>query len=231
MVRAILSGDKTQTRRVIKDRGFLPEFCGGRHDDRDDPECWGWQDFDRGDWVTLDEWRDFRFIPFREGDQLYVREAFNIFGFSQDGEESWPWGSIPTREEVHEIAALGHRVYPPQCIYRESDRARKWFKDGPWRPSIHMPKWASRIRLRVVEVRVQRLHAMRYDDLLQEGIQTTEEYKAARLACLTGKGECGAVSRDAFSRLWDGLHDGPQRWKANPWVYAVTFELIKGEEK
>lgn len=210
MVRALLEGRKSQTRRVLNGKsGILAArsvLQRGAH--------WMGIEYDRA-WPLS--------LPYAIGDRLWVREAFNQFLFSQDGDDAWPSGTLVGPAEVREIAEDGCRVSPPQLVYRESDRARKWFSGQRWRPSIHMPRWASRLTLIVTDVRVQRLQEISAEDSLAEGVQCGTCEAMNQSAC-HGRG-CFA-SIDAFRSLWNSLH-GPDAWAANPWVAALTFRVIR----
>ncbi len=167
MVRALLDGRKTMTRRVIKLGRRLPEFCGG-HGDLLDPTCWGWEDTENGDWITLEKdrgqrlgWRDLR-TSYRAGDRLWVREAHNTWnahGQHRDDGKRWgPWGGLPTQ-----LSPDRTRI----AYFREGfDRC----DPGPWRPSIHMPRWASRLTLTITDVRVERVQEITAEDAVAEGI-------------------------------------------------------------
>ncbi len=173
MVRALLEGRKTQTRRVIKLNGRPPEYCGPRGC-MDDPTCWGWDDPDHGDWVTLEKergqrlgWRDLR-VSYAPGDLLWVREAWNI-AFASD---LTPGEAI---ERTAEECATSNRGFACACgdgvVYRATG-AQQHPDHGKarWRPSIHMPRWASRLTLIVTDVRVQRLQEISHDDAVAEGM-------------------------------------------------------------
>jgi len=80
-----------------------------------------------------------------------------------------------------------------------------------WKPSIHMPRWASRINLEVVSVRVERLQNISEDDALAEGITLVER---------------GTSPVDQFKKLWESIN-GPGSWEANPWVWVVEFKRIE----
>ena len=199
MVQALLAGRKSQTRRGLKPQ---PDFRGGVGDYHDAEE-WGWEDEDGYHVSVLD------ICPngFRVGDRLWVREAF--IG--------------PYAYEVNE--------YPP----RDWGNKAIWFPaDGPvpekhagqfWhraRPSIHMPRWASRMTLTVTDVRVQRLQDISAADAMAEGCDA--------VLALTIKRPNGAHPgnpRECYCDLWNSLH-GPGAWDANPWVVAVTFTVQRG---
>lgn len=211
MIRALLDGRKTQTRQIIKSRGWLPEFCGGRDDDKNDPSNYGWWDDHWCEWVTLDQFRNYTFVPYAPGDRLWVREAWNTFTFSQDGEKAWPTDTIPTAAEMQEIKESAYR-FDTQIVYRESDRAREWFSDQKWCSPIHMPRWASRLTLVVTDVCVQRVQDISEDDAFDEGV----ERPAIPLS----------TSRVAFRNFWNSIHS-PDAWDQNPWVAAISFDVHK----
>lgn len=207
MVKALLAGRKSQTRRILKPPyGTL-------------------------EWLGNGQWRPIYTKAF-SGDRLWVREAFNAFQFSQDGDDAWPV-KIPTLEECKEADELAYRYGAPQIVYRESDRARKWFADQKWRPAIHMPRWASRLTLTLTDVRVERLQDISEADAWSEGCQPGalndrgEPFPADEPAP-DGKGEIGwDCARDWYADLWDSLH-GTDAWDANPWVAAYTFTVQRG---
>jgi len=142
MVRALLDGRKTQTRRVIKDRGDLPQFCAGRYDDRNDPSNYGWEDCERGEWITLDQ------FPRAIGDRLWVRE--NLARQKTDQGVGYKT-----------YAADGAKVWP----------LTEWYNKRSSIPSIHMPRCDSRLTLIVTDVRVQRLQEISNEDAIAEGIK------------------------------------------------------------
>lgn len=105
------------------------------------------------------------------------------------------------------------------------DNVERWMKRNPGgKPSIHMPRWASRITLEIVNVRVERIQEISYADSLAEGIQSDEMF-------LTGK----TPYRNHFKELWDSINDkrGPKEdpgaysWDRNPWVWVIKFKRIE----
>jgi hypothetical protein len=146
-----------------------------------------------------------QFNPYgKPGDLLWVRETWGAV---------WPADEpVPLRQcEIEYRADL-----PPGC----TDRPGEWPADegnGPevpkWRPSIHMPRWASRITLRITDIRVERLQDISCADAEAEGAGHEE-------------GLTGGQAREAFSHLWNKIN-GPGAWEANPWVWVVAFERVK----
>ena len=223
MIRALLAGTKTQTRRLLKPQITQP--FGGIF--RDGSAWW------TGDSLTGEVIGRLR-IPYAPGDRLWVREAWNCFVFSQDGDEAFPTKKIPTAAEFRETKEEAVR-FDMQVVHQESDRARKWFKDKPWRPSIHMPRWASRLTLTVTEVRVQLLQEINEADAVAEGIEDVSREVAPSGPPMSfwrryrdgGWNSYVDSAVGSYASLWTSLH-GPGSWGTNPWVVAVSFDVRKG---
>lgn len=151
MVRALLDGRKTQTRRVVKARpGWPIGFVGGAGD-HDDPTCYGFEDLNTAQWWTLkaDGNSDNHQIPCpygAPGDRLWVRETWQG--------PMWEEGTWDPDTDYHS---------PKYCEYRADGGPTPEYVDFDdnlhqgWKPSIFMPRWASRITLEVTGVRVERL--------------------------------------------------------------------------
>ncbi len=225
MVKALLDGRKSQTRRVLK----LPKrtHSGGPIYER--PDMGGWAATtiggrgcfrigDDGGMYPVPErpaiWHQttgtVTSSPFDVGDRLWVREAHAIFdahGQRRDDGFRWgPWGGLPTQ-----VSPDGTKI----AYYREGfDRCAT-----RWRSPIHMPRWASRLTLTVTDVRVQRLQEISGEDCLAEG--------ACEAAFLPLTDQDAEEAREAFRSLWTSLH-GPDAWDANPWICALTFTVSRG---
>ncbi len=108
----------------------------------------------------------------------------------------------------------------PECACAEVGKPR-------WRPSIHMPRWASRISLELTDVRVQRLQDISEQDALAEGIRWTADGPLHAHIWMSHVGcECNfPTARDAYAALWDDIN-GAGSWDANPWVWSLTFKRI-----
>lgn len=194
MVRALLDGRKTQTRRVIK-------VSTGPIAPGDVMVRWG-PDF--GGQCAI-------FRPrYAPGDRLWVREALR---------------SVSERDADGTIA---------DCISYAADGAypEHGLIEWPWQravlPSIHMPRWASRITLTVTDVRVQRLQEISEADARAEGIEQGRSGRFYDPVMSRGAaahfGGMHHGARAAFQSLWNSLH-GPEAWDANPWVVALTFTV------
>ena len=169
MVRALLDGRKTQTRRIIKPQPAYIDEKGTAYQA-----------------VSIDEPSNLEYHPAQypygqPGDLLWVRESFTM--------------------------------YDDQPLYKtgKHDDMMKW------KPSIHMPRWASRLTLKIKEIRVERLQDISNEDAVAEGIGTPLDMRYAAL--------------DEFKPLWDSInakrHHGKYAWDKNPWVWVIVFEVIK----
>jgi hypothetical protein len=226
MVKALIEGRKTQTRRILKPR---PEFCGaGRSTDPQnhaDRESWGWQDYDAGCWRTLDE-RDTLIRPtFYLRDRLWVREAVRAVEH-EDGTDAVEYLADAACVRIDNTMQAADRWL---ALYhygaRGPDRKNR---EGQKVPSIHMPRWASRLTLTVTAVRVQRLQDISEADAEAEGIQRLKSgrgfYDPTVSKAAVRFGEWTSTARQGFCRLWNSIH-GPDAWDANPWVCAISFTV------
>lgn len=201
MVKAITDGRKTVTRRLVK-----PQPVKDGRLWRLDGAAWT----DNLDSVTPVPCHGlYNKAPFHPGDILYVRET-------------WCRGKVAYGEESD-----GRDVsFISQCPGENDTIPKEWairegvgIDDVVWRPSIHMPKEASRIFLRVTRVRLERLQAITADECLMEGVWPL-------FAGLVGERE--AFYKGAFTKLWDSTVKQADLdtygWKANPWVWVIRFE-------
>jgi len=195
MVCAILEGRKTQTRRVLKPQPSKP--FGGFF-------CDG-QKWWTGDSLTGEVIETLR-VPYAVGDRLWVREAWRTSASIDD---------TPPRDMFPRLRPVS---YEADYSCEPNDGCR-----GRLRPSIHMPRWASRITLEITGVKVERLHEISAADSIAEGVQCTTCEAMNSSAC-NGLG-CFA-SLEAFADLWSSIH-GPGAWEANPWVVAIEFRRVE----
>lgn len=206
MVSAILDGTKTQTRRVVKPQPYIDEMGNA---------CWNGSNFGQ----SADKVPHFQGLaspipssktkrihcPYgKPGDRLWVRETF---AYSVIDPEGLPPGDDPENYDI---------------IYRAAYQEGGGWRDGegnpikaPWKPSIHMPRWASRITLLVTGVRVERLQDISEADAIAEGAQWS--------AC--GGPQKGSY-KAGYAQLWESIN-GTGSWPANPWVWVIEFEVVK----
>jgi hypothetical protein len=192
MVRAILEGRKTQTRRVVKKdippryHDVFPESFGTCH--------WLWSKETSGEGAEQQDL--FPLVaPYQVGDRLWVRETWATI---RDEDEC----SIATLTEMNDAG-------PATVFYRDTAN----HITGKWRPSIFMPRWASRITLEVTGVRVERLQDISEVDANREGLELCIEEG------------CGCI-RNRFMRLWDSINGKTCPWESNPWVWVYEFRRV-----
>ncbi|WP_174498585.1 hypothetical protein [Escherichia coli] len=176
MVRAILGGNKTQTRRIVEEKFYgravaaelLAKHC-----------------------------------PYGQpGDRIWVRETYRVHGKATDV------ATLVYRASVRNSwTEQTHRVPVEVCNKPVSEK---------WTPSIHMPRWASRILLEITDVRVERLHDMSEADAKAEGA-TPATYKIT---------PSEAVYRVGFGDIWRSIY-GQDNWLSNPLVWVVEFKRIQ----
>ncbi len=209
MVRAILDGRKTQTRRIVKsDCMDIGE--------KDDGMLWPWREHDNGG----DYWYP---CPFGEvGDRIWVRETFQ--------------GPLVSEELLEEYRAYPEKFENPEyCEYAADGGPRPEYCDlddnlrHGWRPSIHMPRWASRITLEITGVRVERLQNISETDAEAEGIDMEALFDAQDCYdCIADHNMTGRPTvTGKFKYLWESIY-GEESWQANPWVWVITFQRVEG---
>ena len=206
MVRAILDGRKTQTRRPVKfpvhDKNLGCELAGN--------ELAG--ELSAGNYLNS--------AFGKPGDRIWVRETWQaIHDYCDEN------GHVDERRYARSIPRHRGNYWHP--VYEEAwGNESREDREFPWRPSIHMPRWASRILLEITDVRVERLNAISEEDARAEGI-----IDGGCLNC--GEPEpCGCANPEpdatyAFAYLWQSIY-GQESWNANPWVWVISFERIEG---
>lgn len=214
MVRAIVTGQKTVTRRAMKHQPCRQPVMvpnGGAN-------FWTNPLYIQGAMMGSQN----HGCPYGQpGDRLWVRETW-----LEDPEDDGSWAYTQYMGcKGSQLSDIPKRFQKPEhCIFREN-----W--KGPamlWRPSIHMPRWASRILLEVTDVRVERLQDIREDQVLDEGIGD-HRFDCDRPVEPDGYPacSCGSIGYiDAFADLWNTIN-GRGAWDANPWVWVVEFKRIE----
>lgn len=185
MVRAVLDGRKTQTRRIMKVR----PHAGVRN------SVFVKSGFEDGHGKEL-------VCPFGAvGDRLWVRETW-----MPDAPRDGTWADVEFYGcKGSPLSMIPERYRKPEhCIHRASWEGSEMVG---WTPSIHMPRWASRITLEITGVRVERLQDISAEDAAAEG--------------LTGR----AKMHD-FGVLWSSIY-GDESWQANPWVWVIEFKRVE----
>lgn len=203
MVRAILNGKKTQTRRVFKlpkDHEFGSDYDGQIVYQKIIGEC------------SIDELA----CPYGQtGDSLWVRETCRAEELPYSG---WEDG-------VRYLADDHWRV-----IENTKDAADAWVELNSYRgkkgavvPSIHMPRWASRILLEITNVSVERLNEISESDAKSEGVYLHTDGNYTNYLSQTGY---ALNAKSSFLSLWESIN-GPDSCDANPWVWVIEFKVIE----
>lgn len=205
MVRAVLDGRKTQTRRVV-------------------------QGLDDNNWLAGASNHIVHSVdhcPYGQpGDRLWVRETWGAH---------WMYDDVPPREIPDDGEALVH--YPADGYVTQGAMGPDHFRKN--RPSIHMPRWASRITLEITDVRAEKLQDISEYDVIAEGLtMLSKDYgRTFKFGIAESDGlpdesawqwkEWEQSALDAFAKLWRSTGGN---WDANPWVWVVTFNPINPEK-
>lgn len=219
MVRAILEGTKTQTRRIVRGAG--------------NAGCVSWDGGAQQSGCRIEDgWTDAALAIFFEGatphsrgvtiarnpygppgDRLWVRETFAYVDgmFGNEREDPTHVGyRADLAAHVHDDSNGGGVKLDTFSLNWEHPSIR-------WRPSIYMPRWASRITLEVTSVRVERLQAINPTDAIAEGVFSDGDY---------------ATTPDlpypvaTYAKLWDSINGKRAAWASNPWVWVVEFQRV-----
>lgn len=218
MVRALLAGTKTQTRRMLN-----PQPIGVKSFANHGGTLWSIEP------EAIDGDMIYTTPRINTGDRLWVRE-------------SWKATGIAAFNKPSDTRACGRFAYMADEDQLSRDELI------PWRPSIHMPRWASRLTLTVTDVRVERLQDCSEADALAEGVPNNDDYAGsfANEYCshCGGSGLHGALGEGygvtevdcvrcetpelRYGNLWDHINKKPgTRWADNPWVVAYSFRVIQ----
>ena len=226
MVRAVLNGSKTQTRRIMKVQPDSPNFGLLRITDstkRADIGKYHWAESN----ATGTHTRSALFTcPFGAvGDRLWVRETFATLGNEDGCAIDWDDNLVKGggREAAHIYRAsceqrpgnYGLWSIPDDAFWKPHTDNMQY--EGGWVPSIHMPRWASRITLEITGVRVERLQDISEQDAWAEGFEGYDDD-------VTG----GKNGYSEFCEAWMSIY-GEESWQANPWVWVIEFRRVEGE--
>ncbi|WP_238085276.1 hypothetical protein [Pseudescherichia vulneris] len=222
MVRAILDGSKTQTRRIVK-----PQRVG---------DGWSVKEAQSPlaarhthDWWLPTGTRPYSALPGCPygvvGDRIWVRETW-----ADVNHDGCPAVAYRADGEVRDLQEDDGEEDDPNL---EKYCFANFYPDlisgteGRWTPSIHMPRWASRITLEITAVRVERLSEISEADAAAEGVPPAGDLLPDHPgAYLTPKGDF-ATAKVAFQRFWESIY-GDDSWQANPWVWVIEFRRVEG---
>lgn len=228
MVRAILDGSKTQTRRILKKQPYVSVSNPPRFSDIEIGDLFVCPDTfptgpERGSVIAectaLGTYHCMGQTAFAEkhspygvaGDHLWVRET-------------WQHSNHPLGPYDDECEVFYRADYLDDPLGPDLERSRDGIR-RQWRPSIHMPRAAARTLLDVTGVRIERLNAISDADCIAEGIGLTG---AAEGVLLTDLLE--SLPRAHFRQLWESIN-GPGSWDANPWVWVIDFNRITVKDR
>lgn len=200
MVRAILDGRKTQTRRIVKVQSDTPEFGLRRIIESSIANEIGMYFWSQEDARGIKARSKQFSCPYGDvGDRIWVRETFS---------------PVPDHEEPAGCSAL---------LYAADGNGPY----GKWVPSIHMPRWASRLTLEITGVRVEQLNGISETDAESEGIDMEALYDSQDCYdCIADHNMTGRPTAiGAFKYLWESIY-GEESWKANPWVWVIEFKVV-----
>ncbi|EAA8413130.1 hypothetical protein EA632_22995 [Salmonella enterica] len=206
MVRAILDGRKTQTRRIMAIQPEHSELGLRRVIDSKNGRDNGKYFWSQSDARGLKMRSKVFGCPYGEvGDRIWVRETYQ--------------GPLFDYEHMESYLEDSSKFYKPEfCVYRADGKPAPEFYDADdnlhcgWRPSIHMPRWASRLTLEITGVRVERLNSITESDAEAEGVTDTG---------------FGDLLVDGYRYLWKSIY-GEESWAANPWVWVIEFKRVEG---
>lgn len=214
MVRAILEDRKTKTRRVLNPQPFLQNLRDLEPADKDgipywcidrlDPEKrWAWLPGERPNVPA-------QLCPYgKPGDRLWVRETWAA---------PVVWNATPPRDLDPHVG----------CWWLADDKRPLSADELRWRPSIHMPRWASRITLEITGVRVERLQEISHGDAMAEGC-AGYDWVPSSPYIVGPHTDAGELPQEEFQRLWDSINGKREgcSWSDNPWAWVVSFRRFE----
>jgi hypothetical protein len=208
MVRAILAGQKTMTRRIVKPQPVVVD--------------------DGKSWVVTSNFLDGGLLGYivepqhckvaQPGGRLWVKETHQFCDEQMDGYQREDPTCVLFRADMKPYR------FEPTAQLVPNQHADEW-RIGPWRPSIYLPRWASRITLEVTGVRIERLMEITPEDAGREGIGLVGTDDALGIG-LYGVGDITAPSPvEAFRKLWESIH-GTGSWELCPWIWVISFRRV-----
>jgi hypothetical protein len=237
MVRAILDGRKTQTRRVIKPQpnGFT------------DGIAWIYEDVEIANkdftiTVIKNKYIKRLSCPYEIGMKLWVREKWRIVGWAEGKPLLLEYFDGVKAEEPGDSSNYDEEKYCQYFIDCSDDCERAGLVPDEngyysclgnniptrWRPSIHMPRWASRLTLEIINVRVERVQDISEEDAIAEGVQKEFEIDLSQFRNLNTNFGDISTYKLGFKHLWNSINlERGFGWDSNPWVWVIEFKRIE----
>lgn len=231
MVRAILDGRKTVTRRLVD-----PKFPTD-----EEQRAEGWQTFSLSQSVRREvkmySLNDYERLPKEPGSYDVVGSVGWMRDRGHRAVYRTPYGVagdyLWVRETWSRLTNNGIRI-----VYRaDGEDPRTGWGDVPrekrprmtWFPSIHLERKHSRILLEIVDVRAERLHAISEEDAKAEGVRFHDGYWCGAPHEIKGTPRCMVSAVAAFADLWDHINGKRATWRSNPWVWRIAFQRVRGQ--
>lgn len=175
-------------------------------------------------WAAVKNWR----CPFgKPGDRLWVRETWRVAEIAKCSQQELM--------VTVQYADLGIMPKVKYVTLPEDDRILAKIKNAKWRPSIHMPRWASRLTLEIERVRVERVQSISEDDAIAEAVEKNwigqdcpPEYENEWRNYLGTEDDLPCFSaKQSFATLWDSIYAKTYPWSSNPWVWVMDLKVVK----
>lgn len=209
MVRAILAGQKKQTRRIVSAKDIARAKCASDCSGPQPEKAWPDPGLGAGGYLKVpcaDGAAQRVRCRYSIGDHLWVRETWRIWERPADSVDGIRFAADNSFREIENTSEAADAWVDAHDNGEHEDS---------WRPSIFMPRWASRITLEVTGVRVERLQDIADADAGAEGCPGIEE---------AGSAWTSEWRRDWFRGLWDTINGKRAAWSTNPWVWVVEFK-------
>lgn len=226
MVKAILEGRKTMTRRMMKvqppNDGADYQACRILAGDRRNIGKYRWVN---KNCLAARVNAPYFSLPWENGDRLWVKETFSVDGIitGSNSNETFSSGCIEYKYGRAKYFNFSTNPSEPEEIPFDDYRREKLIamydsQIGDWRPSIFMPRWASRITLEITDIRAERLQDITEEDAEREGV--SDEWPILPVY---------DTAKKRFRNLWDSINGGKpgKTWQDNPWVWVVEFRRFE----
>ncbi len=208
-VNAVLAGNKTQHRTMVKMPYGSPEFMGCRDSNKGDPSLWGWDNFEDGEVRALSEIK----CPLgKVGDQLWVRETHHAPDFLHDYEQKELAEGLITRDDL----GMSYKADAPHMTPA----------DGGWTSPVAMPRWASRLLLEITDIRIERILDISDADAIAMGLKPDycdHKYQTCE--------DIGCIGKWAEPLMNYFIHEkNIANVSSHDWVWVIEFKVVESSE-